>query len=342
VLTLFREGGDMALKSNMTRNYWIAAAFSVFLLGIAFAGLKPIPIDGKAPSEDAQDRLSAGLRIHLERLTSSEMEGRLNSTAGYRRAADYCAQFFNSVGLEPGWTAPGGKASFYQNVRDGKVECVNIIARLSGSDPRFRNEYITLGAHLDHLGKSWWGKPYPGANDDASGCAAVLEAARILAEKPPKRTVIFVLFTAEEFGHIGSQYFVRNPPVPLDRVLMNVNVEQIGSRHRDYPGIFAFGPLSQRSTFEAAGKGISGIPVVLEDIQNQLAAVRESDTWSFLNAGEPAVILSSGGFPEHHRFKDSNSLIDFAHLTLASRVIIAYVRELAEDNDPGLIMKKGE
>jgi Zn-dependent M28 family amino/carboxypeptidase len=173
------------------------------------------------------------------------------------------------------------------------------------------------------------GRQYPGANDDASGCAAVLETARVLAANPPKRTIIFVLFTAEEFGHIGSQHFVKNPPAPLDRVLMNVNLEQIGSYHRDYPGIFAFGPPSQRSTFESAGRSVFGTWVLLEDIQNHLSAVRESDTWSFLQAKQPAVILSSGGFPEHHTSKDTVALIDFDHLTHATSVIISYVRELA-------------
>lgn len=278
----------------------------------------------------------------MEQLTSHEMEGRLNSSSGYRRAADYCAQFFSSAGIEPGWTGLEETAVFFQSVREGKIDCVNVIARLPGSDPRLQNEYITLGAHLDHIGKNWLGRQYPGANDNASGCAAVLEAARVLAANPPKRTIIFVLFTAEEFGHIGSQHFVKNPPVPLDRVLMNVNLDQIGSYHRDYPGIFAFGPPSQRSTFESAGRSVFGTWVLLENIQDHLPAVRESDTWSFLQAKQPAMIVSSGGFPEHHTSKDSVALIDFDHLTSATSAIISYVRELAGADDTILIHENGE
>jgi hypothetical protein len=325
----------------MKRRCWISGICGASLAGIVVALVGNVEMSSddairvsNSPSSDAsQDRLATGLRAHMERLTSPEMEGRLNSSSGYRLAAEYCSQFFASVGLEPCWTERGSQAAFFQPVREGKVDCVNVIARLPGSDPQLRNEYISLGAHLDHIGKSWTGRQYPGANDDASGCAAVLEAARVLAVKPPKRSIIFVLFTAEEFGHIGSQYFVKHPPVPLDRILMNVNLEQIGSRHRDYPGLFALGPLSQRSDFEAAGRGLLGSWVLLEDIQNHLPAVRESDTWSFLEAQRPAIILSSGGFPEHHTANDGIALIDFDHLTRASSVIIDFVRKLAGGDD---------
>jgi hypothetical protein len=334
----------------MKKPYWIAGTCSALLAVIVFATIGKVAMSGGTaiavsndPSRDTpKDGLEARLRMHMERLTSREMEGRLNSSPGYQRAADYCGQFFSSVGIEPGWTGPGNEAVFFQPVREGKIDCVNVIGRLPGSDPQFRNEYITLGAHLDHIGKNWLGRQYPGANDDASGCAAVLEAARVLASRPPKRTIIFVLFTAEEFGHIGSQQFVKKPPVPLDRVLMNVNLEQIGSYHRDYPGIFAFGPPSQRSPFESAGRSVFETWVLFEDIQNHLPAVRESDTWSFLQAKQPAVILSSGGFPEHHTLKDTVALIDFDHLAKTTSVIISYVRALAGGDGPGLIKRNGE
>lgn len=335
---------------SMKRCRWIAGPGSKWFLAILLALVPTVATSRDAASavgdassgEPSNDDLNAGLRRHLERLTSREMEGRLNSTSGYRRAANYCVQFLSSVGMEPAWTEPGKKPAYFQPVREGKIDCVNVIARLDGSDPRLRNEYITLGAHLDHIGMTGLGEPYPGANDDASGCAAVLETARVLAARPPKRSILFVLFTAEEVGHLGSQHFVKAPPVPLDQILMNVNLEQIGSSHRDYPGIFAFGPPSQRDRFESAGRSEFGRWVLLEDIQNQLPAARESDTWSFLQARQPAVILSSGGFPEHHTSKDAVGLIDFDHLARATRVIIRYVRDLAQGDGPTALRRNAQ
>lgn len=341
--------GVTSSKSSMKQRYWIAGTCSALSLAIVLVVIGKVAMSGdgasgisRSPSREIPgDGLEARLRMHMERLTSHEMEGRLNSSSGYRRAADYCAQFFASIGIEPGWTGAEKKPVFFQPVQEGKIDCVNVIARLAGSDSQLRNEYITLGAHLDHIGKTRLGKQYPGANDNASGCAVVLEVAKLLADNPPKRSIIFVLFTAEEFGHIGSQHFVKNPPVPLDRLLMNINLDQIGSRHRDYPGLFAFGPLSQRTPFESAGKSVFGTWVLLEDIQDHLPAVRESDTWSFLEARKPAMIVSSGGFPEHHTLQDSVALMDFDHLTRATSVIISYVRELAGGDERASIEGNG-
>ena len=103
-----------------------------------------------------------------------------------------------------------------------QVESPNIVAKLKGSDPKLKDEYVLVSAHLDHLGV---GEPihgktiYAGAMDDASGVATVLEAARIFSERAktkrrPKRSILFLVFTAEEKGLLGSRYFAGHPTVP--------------------------------------------------------------------------------------------------------------------------------
>jgi hypothetical protein len=108
----------------------------------------------------------------------------------------------------------------------------NVVARLPGSDPKRASEAVLLSAHIDHLGV---GEPvdgdaiYNGANDDASGVAAVLELARALAAGPrSRRTVLFALFGSEEQGGYGAAYFRERPPIPLDRIVANVEFEEIG------------------------------------------------------------------------------------------------------------------
>lgn len=284
-----------------------------------------------SPGWTSDPALTAGLKGHLERLTSAEMEGRKSGSAGYRRAAEYAAQFFGSIGLEPAWAQTDGKRLFFQPVpspRPEVPECRNVVALLRGSDPTLRDEFVTLGAHLDHLGKIE-GVAYPGANDDASGCAAVMEAARVLAAAPPKRSVLFVLFTGEEVGHSGSLEFVKDPPVPLDSVVMNINVEQIGSRHRDFPGIFAIGPMSRKAPFDAAANRVPDYKTRYEDIKKYLQVVAGSDSWSFVLDKRPAIILGSGGFREHHTPRDAIDLIDFEQMARATSLIIDHVREVA-------------
>jgi Zn-dependent M28 family amino/carboxypeptidase len=301
------------------------------LLFVHFASTENGTAARPDPRGTSDSALAAGLKAHLDRLTSHEMEGRQSGSAGFRRASEYAAQFFASAGLEAGWTGRDGKGTLFQPVpspRPEVPECRNVVALLRGSDPALRGEFVTLGAHLDHLGIVG-GALYPGANDDASGCAAVLEAARVLAAAPPKRSVLFVLFTEEETGHWGSLEFVKHPPVPMDKVVMNVNVEQIGSRHREFPGIFAIGPMSLKAPFDEAVARVPAYRTQYGDIKKFLEVVAGSDTWSFVLDKRPAIILGSGGFREHHTPQDTVDLIDLEQMARATALIIDYVRALA-------------
>jgi len=111
-----------------------------------------------------------------------------------------------------------------------QVESPNIVAKLTGSDPKLAAEYVLVSAHLDHLGV---GAPihgkivYAGAMDDASGVATVLEVARNFASDPvkPKRSTLFVVFTAEEKGLLGSRYFEGHPAVPERQITADLNLD---------------------------------------------------------------------------------------------------------------------
>src|SRR4029077_10487164 len=104
----------------------------------------------------------------------------------------------------------------------------NVGARLIGTDPQRRDEWIIVSAHYDHLGVRG-GVLYPGADDNASGVAMMLEVARAFVQAPerPRRSVLFIGFDLEEVGLFGSRYFVEHPPVPLDRVKLFVTADMI-------------------------------------------------------------------------------------------------------------------
>ncbi len=112
------------------------------------------------------------------------------------------------------------------------IEGKNVLAWVEGTDPELKNEYILLSAHYDHVGV---GTPdaegdsiYNGARDNAVGTVAVLNAARYFAENPPKRSVVFALWTAEEKGLLGSGYFANNPLIPLNQIVFNLNIDNAG------------------------------------------------------------------------------------------------------------------
>jgi hypothetical protein len=211
------------------------------------------------------------------------------------------------------------------------VNCYNVAAVVPGTDPVLRNEYITVGAHLDHLGKIG-DHVYNGANDDASGCAIILEASRAMASNPPKRSVLFILYTSEEQNLIGSKHLLKNPPIPIETISLNINIEQIGSKHRDFTGIWAIGDAQFEQPFFNLKESFSETELKFDPIEGYKKNLKgKVDLWSYYEKGIPVVMLSSGGFPEHHTIQDKIELIDFEHLCMSSKFLYAFITELDSD-----------
>lgn len=187
----------------------------------------------------------------------------------------------------------------------------NLIARLPGSDPSLRAQYVVVSAHLDHLGV---GEPiagqsiYRGAMDDASGVASVLEVARRLAAAPqrPRRSILFVIVTAEEQGLLGSRYFVHHPTVPRGSIVADLNF--------DMPlPLFPLKTLVlyglAESTLADDARAVAApreIEVVPDPYPNRNAFTR-TDLYSFVQVGVPAVAFRFGapaGTPQEKMIRD--------------------------------------
>src|SRR5262249_53487586 len=136
--------------------------------------------------------------------------------------------------------ALGAKATFHIRNTLREVQSNNVIAKLTGSDPKGRDEYLVYTAHWDHLGrdeKLQGDQIYNGALDTASGTASLLELAQAFTKlRPaPRRTILFLSVTAEEKGLLGAKYYAENPLYPLDRTLADINIDGINQwgRTRD-------------------------------------------------------------------------------------------------------------
>lgn len=216
----------------------------------------------------------------------------------------------------------------------GNHRSPNVLGRLRGAEPGLEREVVVVGAHLDHLGTRD-GIVYNGADDNASGAAALLEAARALsAGRPlPARTVVFALWTAEEFGRAGSLYFADGPPsgLRLDDVVAYLNLDMVGTGQEfrvggglDFPSLFE---IATRGQPEAVVRAISAAPV----------SPRGSDHASFLVRGVPVLTVTSSGPTAHadyHDPGDDPEKLDALMLELAAAFTERAARNVADAGLP--------
>ena len=181
--------------------------------------------------------------------------------------------------------------------RGQRTESPNVAAVLRGSDPRLKDEYVVLSAHLDHLGVDETETEDPifnGAYDNASGIAVMLEVAKAFAGLPaPRRSIVFLAVTGEEEGLNGSDYFAHHPTVPVDRIVANTNLDMFLMLYplRD---VIAFGAehSSLGRTVEEAARRL-GIGLIPDPFPEQVLFIR-SDHYSFVQQGIPAVFVTGG------------------------------------------------
>jgi len=175
----------------------------------------------------------------------------------------------------------------------------NLIGVLPGSDPVLARQYVVVSAHLDHLGvEAGTGRAYAGAMDDASGVAWVLETARLLheAHARPKRSILFVAFTAEEKGLLGSRAFATRPPVDKAALVADVNMDMpLPLWPLKHLSVFGEGESTLGATARAVAAA-QGYDLVPDPFPDRNVFVR-TDQFSFVRAGIPAAALKFGFLP---------------------------------------------
>lgn len=248
----------------------------------------------------------------LEFLTSDEIKGRKAGTDEAMKVARFIKDAFKKAGLIP------HDKDYLQIWNDGKNIFANVIGKIKGNS----DKCIIIGAHYDHLGTDERGNIYLGADDNASGIAILLELARIMAEKKYDKDLIFIAFTGEEDGRLGSRYYVKL--AQLNNCAAMINLDTVG-RLED-KRLLIIGAHSAKEwpmLFEEASL-ISGLDFELtkEDIDS-------SDQKSFEEAGIPAIQLFSGPHEDYHRTTDTLDKLDIEGMIKLGN----FVKELIERLD---------
>ena len=267
------------------------------------------------------------MRQTVEYLASQELQGRYPATEGDTLASEYIAGKLRGLKLKPIVREKKLKG-YYHNFTYGKTEkrtTHNIIAVLPGKDKRLKNEYIVVGSHYDHLG--WGGEGsgsrrpdtvavHPGADDNASGDAVVLQLAEHFKKVRSPRSIIFAFFGAEEQGLVGSKFFLDwmkqddkqriNLPKDKKSIVAMVNLDMVG-RMRDH-------------AMSVSGTGTSsGFKAMVEDAAQQASlhvtcipdGYGPSDHASFVAAEIPVLFLTTGGHMEYHTPADKPFTLNY-------------------------------
>ena len=230
------------------------------------------------------------------------------------------------------------------DVRSEPFVGYNVIGRVPGTDPALRGTYVALGAHYDHVGilPPMSGDSIAnGADDDGSGTVALLAVARAMAQRPSRRSTLFIFHTAEEKGLLGSAYFADHPTLPIDSMVAMLNADMIGRNGRDQ--LFLIGPqAAERGLSARLGQIIdsvnAGLPTPFTfdrgmDVQNHPRQFyQRSDHFNYAKKGVPVAFLTSGEHPEYHDVGDSADRIDFEKLRRVTGLLVEVTR--AVGNDP--------
>lgn len=270
------------------------------------------------------------LKRHVEVLASREFEGR--SGPGARKAEAYVTNGFRALGLEPLFGE-----SYTQDIpgeQAGRAIGRNVGAKLRGIDPARAGEWIILSAHYDHLGKREGGVYFPGADDNASGVAMLLEVARCFVEneEKPGRGVMFVSFDLEEAGLIGSRHFVEEPPVPLEQVKLFLTADLIGG---------ALGGVCREQVFVVGSEHVPGLRPWIDAsatgsklirpavVGSDLLVINRSDYGPFRSKRVPYLFFSTGENPRYHTPSDDAASLDYPKLEAVSQMIAQFLKEAA-------------
>ena len=305
---------------------------ALLIISLAFA----VVLQAQAQNQD-------DMRRTVEYLASQELGGRYPATAGDTLASNYLAGKLRGLRLKP-IVKGKKKAGYYQDFTYGKdVQRTthNIIAVLPGKDKHLKYEYIVVGSHYDHLGMGGQGsgsrRPdtlgvHPGADDNASGDAVVLQLASYFKKARPARSIIFAFFGAEEQGIVGSKQFVEwmkqedsrriNLPEGLDGIVAMVNLDMVGRMRDNALSVSGTGTSTEFKALAEKAAASTNLTITCTP-----DGYGPSDQASFVAADIPVLYLTTGGHMEYHTPDDVPSTLDYDGMQRT----LAFARELVSE-----------
>ena len=299
-----------------------SSILSVSMLATACAAIQPA--DGGADWALDHEQLLTDLRI----LAADDMEGREVGTDGNARARAYIIDRLETMGVEPVGDSYEHEFSFEILRTREKVDGVNILAHIEGTSDSDRT--MVVSAHYDHegmRGEQIWN----GADDNASGVASVLAVAEMFLAEPPEHDVIFALVDAEERGLQGARAFVANPPIPVENITFNLNMDMVAmstDRILWAVGTYHY-PYLTPIVEDVATRATVSMPMGYDEPTEEPGGdwTNLTDSGAFHAAGIPFIYLGVDFHPHYHQPTDTyeNMTLDF--FQDASEAIADFARQ---------------
>ena len=332
ILSLFALIGTCASPNYTTRIEHIKNSITV--------------IDTALVKQYAETITPEELKVLLYQFASKEFKGRKVGEPGQKKAAEFLKTYYTRKDIQ----GPLQESGYYQHIpksffANKNVEASeNVLAYIKGSEKP--EEVIVLSAHLDHLGEID-GQVYYGADDDGSGTVAIMEIAEAFKTATnnghqPKRSILFIHFTAEEMGKLGSQFYVDNPVFPLKNTIANLNIDMIGrvddkhTTNNNYIYLIGSDILSKELHYlsEKTNTLFTGIDLDYrynseDDINHYYY---RSDHYCFANHNIPVIFYFNGEHKDYHKHTDTPDKIDYELLAKRTKLIFATAWQLANQD----------
>jgi len=267
------------------------------------------------------------LRHHVYTLADDSFEGREAGKRGGRAASVYLEKALRELGCQG-----GAHGQFYQPFGAGLR---NVLGLVPGTHPELQDEVVILGAHYDHIGygdkdssNGPVGYIHNGADDNASGNAALLEIAEALYEMPdrPDRSILFAFWDGEEKGLLGSTHWAQHPTLPMEQVAISINLDMIGRLGGD--GVEVSGTRSAQSLRQWVSRRNA-----VTDLKLYFPWKTDdsSDHWPFYELGVPVIMFHTGLHDDYHRPSDDAHLVNIDGMQQVTGLIFRCVHDLASE-----------
>lgn len=296
------------------------------------------------------------LSLLLFQFASKEFEGRKAGEAGEKKAAQFIKAYYQKEGIP----SPFGTSNYSQQVpaeflSKNYSTSENLLAFIKGStNPE---EIVIISAHMDHLGISNNGAIYYGADDDGSGTVALMEMAQAFNQakkdgRGPKRSIVFLHFTAEEIGKRGSEYYASHPVFPLKNTLVDLNIDMIGrvdnlhKNNDNYIYLIGSDKLSKELHFISEEINNSFFKIDLDyrynTEQEKNRYYTRSDHYNFANKDIPVIFYFNGEHEDYHEPTDTPNKINYNLLEKRTKLIFATAWQIANQEHRLEIDKKND